>query len=112
MTRAKYRRLELQIRIPLGRYFIITLLVVVFTNCIAFVHAGFAAVNLLLASALCYVYFKRAVPVRFPVPLSVVFMVLITVCSFPSIMLTILLVVSFGLCFTGKLDWNELAATL
>ena len=39
-------------------------------------------------------------------------MVLITVCSFPSIMLTILLVVSFGLCFTGKLDWNELAATL
>ena len=112
MTRAKYRRLELQIRIPLGRYFIITLLVVVFTNCIAFVHAGFAAVNLLLASALSYVYFKRAMPVRFSKTVSVFYLVLITVCSFPSIMLTILLVVSFGLCFTGKLDWNELAATL
>ena len=110
--RIKRMRLKQQARIPFGRFAVVSLLVVVFTNCIAFVHAGFAAVNLLLASALCYVYFKRAVPVRFPVPLSVVFMVLITVCSFPSIMLTILLVVSFGLCFTGKLDWNELAETL
>lgn len=110
--RTKRRRLKQQARIPLGRFAVITLLVVVFTNCIAFVHAGFAAVNLLLASALCHVYFKRAMPVRFSKTVSVFYLVLITVCSFPSIMLTILLVVSFGLCFTGKLDWNELAETL
>ena len=110
--RIKRMRLKQQARIPFGRFAVITLLVVLLVNCIAFVHAGFAAVNLLLASALCYVYFNRAVPVRFPVPLSVVFMVLITVCSFPSILMTILLVISFDLCFTGKLDWNELSVTL
>ena len=108
----KRRQLKQQARIPFGRFAVVSLLVVVFTNCIAFVHAGFAAVNLLLASALCYVYFNRAVPVRFSKTVSVFYLVLITVCSFLSIMLTILLVCSFGLCFTGKLDWNELAATL
>ncbi len=110
--RTKRRQLKQQARIPFGRFAVVSLLVVVFTNCIAFVHAGFAAVNLLLASALCYVYFNRAVPVRFSKTVSVFYLVLITVCSFLSIMLTILLVCSFGLCFTGKLDWNELAATL
>ena len=77
MTRAKYRRLELQIRIPLGRYFIITLLVVVLVNCLTFVHVGFAVANILLALSLWF-----------------------------------LLGFSFALCFAGKLDWNELAATL
>ena len=110
--RTKRRQLKQQARIPFGRFAVVSLLVVVFTNCIAFVHAGFAAVNLLLASALCYVYFNRAVPVRFSKTVSVFYLVLITVCSFLSIMLTILLVCSFGLCLTGKLDWNELAATL
>ena len=110
--RTKRRRLKQQARIPFGRFAVVSLLAVLLVNCLVFVHAGFAAVNLLLVSALCYVYFKRAVPVRFPVPLSVVFMVLITVCSFPSILMTILLVISFGLCFTGTLDWNELAETL
>ena len=110
--RTKRRRLKQQARIPFGRFAVVSLLAVLLVNCIAFVHAGFAAVNLLLASALCYVYFNRAVPVRFSKTVSVFYLVLITVCSFLSIMLTILLVVSFGLCFTGKLDWNELAETL
>ena len=110
--RIKRMRLKQQARIPFGRFAVVSLLAVLLVNCIAFVHAGFAAVNLLLASALSYVYFKRAMPVRFSKTVSVFYLVLITVCSFPSIMLTILLVCSFGLCFTGKLAWNELAATL
>ena len=110
--RTNRRRLKQPEKIPFGKFVVVTLLAVVLVNCLAFVHAGFAAVNLLLASALSYVYFKRAMPVRFSKTVSVFYLVLITVCSFPSIMLTILLVCSFGLCFTGKLDWNELAATL
>ena len=112
MTRAKYRRLERQVRIPLGRYFIITLLAVVLVNCLAFVHAGFAVANILLALSLCFMYFKRAVPVRFRKSVSAVYLVLITVFSVPSLFLTLLLAFSFALCFAGKLDWNELAATL
>lgn len=112
MTRAKYRRLELQIRIPLGRYFIITLLAVILVNCLAFVHAGFAVANILLALSLCFVYLKRAVPVRFRKSVSAVYLVLITVFNLPSLLLTFLLGFSFALCFAGKLDWNELAATL
>ena len=85
------RRLKDRARIPFGRFAVVTLLAVLLVNCLVFVHAGFAAVNLLLASALCYVYFNRAVPVRFSKTVSVFYLVLITVCSFPSIMLTILL---------------------
>lgn len=112
MTRAKYRRLELQIGIPLGRYFIITLLAVVLVNCLAFVHAGFAVANILLALAFCFVYFKLALPVRFRKSVSAIYLMLITVFNLPSILLTLLLSFSFALCFAGKLDWNELAATL
>ena len=112
MTRAKYRRLERQARVPLGKYFVITLLAVVLVNCLAFVHAGFAVANILLALSLCFMYFKRAVPVRFRKSVSAVYLVLITVFSVPSILLTLLIAFSFALCFAGKLDWNELAATL
>ena len=112
MTRAKYRRLERQARVPLGKYFVITLLAVIFVNCLAFVHAGIVVANILLALSLCFVYFKRAVPVRFRKSVSAVYLVLITVFSVPSLFLTLLLAFSFALCFAGKLDWNELAATL
>lgn len=110
--RIKRMRLKQQARIPFGRFAVVSLLAVLLVNCIAFVHAGFAAVNLLLASALSYVYFKRAVPVRFRKSVSAVYLVLITVFSVPSILLTLLIAFSFALCFAGKLDWNELAATL
>ena len=110
--RMKTRRLERQARDPLGKYYVITLLVVVLVNCLTFVHVGFAVANILLALSLCFVYFKRAVPVRFRKSVSAVYLVLITVFSVPSILLTLLIAFSFALCFAGKLDWNELAATL
>ena len=110
--RTNRRRLKQPKKIPFGKFVVVTLLAVVLVNCLAFVHAGFAVANILLALSLCFVYFKRAVPVRFRKSVSAVYLVLITVFSVPSILLTILLAFSFALCFAGKLDWNELAATL
>ena len=105
-------RLKQQARIPFGKFVVVTLLAVVLVNCLAFVHAGFAVANILLALSLCFMYFKRAVPVRFRKSVSAVYLVLITVFSVPSILLTLLIAFSFALCFACKLDWNELAATL
>lgn len=110
--RTNRRRLKQPKKIPFGKFVVVTLLAVVLVNCLAFVHAGFAVANILLALSLCFVYFKRAVPVRFRKSVSAVYLVLITVFNLPSILLTILLAFSFALCFAGKLDWNELAATL
>ena len=75
--RMKTRRLERQARVPLGKYFVITLLAVIFVNFLAFVHAGIVVANILLASAFYFVYFKRAVPVRFRKSVSAVYLVLI-----------------------------------
>ena len=110
--RTNRRRLKQPEKIPLGKFVVVTLLAVVLVNCLAFVHAGFAVANILLALSLCFMYFKRAVPVRFRKSVSAVYLVLITVFSVPSILLTLLIAFSFALCFAGKLDWNELAATL
>ena len=110
--RTNRRRLKQPEKIPLGKFVVVTLLAVVLVNCLAFVHAGFAVANILLALSLCFVYFKRAVPVSFRKSVSAVYLVLITVFSVPSILLTLLIAFSFALCFAGKLDWNELAATL
>ena len=110
--RTNRRRLKQPKKIPFGKFVVVTLLAVVLVNCLAFVHAGFAVANILLALSLCFVYFKRAVPVRFRKSVSAVYLVLITVFSVPSILLTLLIAFSFALCFAGKLDWNELAATL
>lgn len=110
--RTNRRRLKQPEKIPFGKFVVVTLLVVVLVNCLTFVHVGFAVANILLASAFCFVYFKRAVPVRFRKSASAFYLVLITVFNLPSILLTLLLAFSFALCFAGKLDWNELAATL
>ena len=110
--RTNRRRLKQPKKIPFGKFVVVTLLAVVLVNCLAFVHAGFAVANILLALSLCFMYFKRAVPVRFRKSVSAVYLVLITVFNLPSILLTLLLAFSFALCFAGKLDWNELAATL
>ena len=110
--RTNRRRLKQPEIIPFGKFVVVTLLAVVLVNCLAFVHAGFAVANILLALSLCFMYFKRAVPVRFRKSVSAVYLVLITVFSVPSLFLTLLLAFSFALCFAGKLDWNELAATL
>ena len=110
--RINRRRLKQPEKIPFGKFVVVTLLAVVLVNCLAFVHAGFAVANILLALSLCFMYFKRAVPVRFRKSVSAVYLVLITVFSVPSILLTLLIAFSFALCFACKLDWNELAATL
>ena len=110
--RKNRRRLKQPEKIPFGKFVVVTLLAVVLVNCLAFVHAGFAVANILLALSLCFMYFKRAVPVRFRKSVSAVYLVLITVFSVPSILLTLLIAFSFALCFACKLDWNELAATL
>lgn len=110
--RTNRRRLKQPGRIPFGKFVVVTLLAVVLVNCLAFVHAGFAVANILLALSLCFVYFKRAVPVRVRKTASAIYLVLITVFSLPSIIMMILLSFSFALCFAGKLDWNELAASL
>ena len=110
--RTNRRQLKQSGKIPFGKFVVVTLLAFVLVNCLAFVHAGFAVANILLALSLCFMYFKRAVPVRFRKSVSAVYLVLITVFSVPSILLTLLIAFSFALCFAGKLDWNELAATL
>jgi len=110
--RTNRRRLKQPKKIPFGKFVVVTLLAVVLVNCLAFVHAGFAVANILLALSLCFVYFKRAVPVRFRKSVSAVYLALITVFNLPSLLLTFLFGFSFALCFAGKLDWNELAATL
>jgi hypothetical protein len=53
------RRLKQQEKIPFGKFAVGTLLAVVFFDCLAFVHAGLSAANLLLSAALCIVYFKK-----------------------------------------------------
>ena len=110
--RTNRRQLKQSGKIPFGKFVVVTLLAVALVNCLAFVHAGFAVANILLALSLCFVDFKRAVPVRFRKSASAVYLVLITVFNLPSIIMMILLSFSFALCFAGKLDWNELAATL
>ena len=70
--RTNRRRLKQPEKIPFGKFVVVTLLAVVLDNCLAFVHAGFAVANILLALSLCFMYFKRAVPVRFRKSVSAV----------------------------------------
>ena len=94
---AKQKRLIKQSNIPFGRCVAVSVLTSVVSNALAFVHAGLAVANLFLASVLCAICFKRAGMVVF---------------NLPSVLMTALLVFSVALCLTGRLNWNELAATL
>ena len=58
--RMKTRRLERQARVPLGKYFVITLLAVIFVNCLAFVHAGIVVANIACFSILFCVFQARS----------------------------------------------------
>ena len=109
---AKQKRLIKQSNIPFGRCVAVSVLTSVVSNALAFVHAGLAVANLFLASVLCAICFKRAGLKRFRRSALTAYLVLIVISNLPSVMMSALLVFSFALCFVGRLDWNELAATL
>jgi len=111
IMKMKHKSLLQQNKIQWGRYAVVTLLSVILINGLALIHAGFSAANLLLLVVFCVTYFKYAVPNKFRKTISGLYLVCLIVCSLPSVLLTFLLAVSFALCFAGRLDWNELAAT-
>ena len=96
---AKQKRLIKQSNIPVS-------------NALAFVHAGLAVANLFLASVLCAICFKRAGLKRFRRSALTAYLLLMVVFNLPSVLMTALLVFSVALCLAGRLNWNELAATL
>ena len=110
--RTKSKRLIKQSNISFGRCIAVSVLSSVVSNALVFVHAGLSVVNIVLAIALCVIYFKFARPKRFKKFTSAINLILMTVFNLPSILMSALLVFSFALCFVGSLDWNELAATL
>ena len=110
--RTKSKRLIKQSNISFGRCIAVSVLASVVSNALVFVHAGLSVVNIVLAIALCVIYFKFARPKRFQKFTSAIHLILMTVFNLPSILMSALLVFSFALCFVGSLDWNELAATL
>ena len=110
--RTKQKPLIKQSNIPFGRCVAVSIVASFISNTLAFVHAGIAVANLVLATALCVIYFKFARPKRFQKFASAIYLILMTVFNLPSILMNALLVFSFALCFVGRLDWNELAATL
>ena len=110
--RTKSKRLIMQSNISLGRCFAASIMASIISNALAFVHAGLSVVNIIRAIALCVIYFKFSRTKRFQKFTSAIYLILITVFNLPSILMSALLVFSFALCFVGRLDWNELAATL
>lgn len=110
--RMKSTRITKQSNIPYGRCVAVSILVSFISNILALFHASVSAVNLILAAALCIVCFKRVRVKSFQRLAMTIHFLLIIILNLPSIMMTTLLVLSFVLCFAGRLDWNELAATL
>ena len=109
---AKQKRLIKQCDIPFGRCVAVSVLTSVVSNALAFVHAGLAVSNLFLASVLCAICFKRAGLKRFRRSALTAYLLLMVVFNLPSVLMTALLVFSVALCLAGRLNWNELAATL
>ena len=110
--RTKSKRLIKQSNISFGRCIAVSVLVSVVSNALVFVHAGLSVVNIVLVIALCSICFKRAGLKRFRRLALTAYLVLIVISNLPSVLMSALLVFSFALCFAGRLDWNELAATL
>ena len=110
--RTKSKRLIKQSNISFGRCIAVSVLASVVSNALVFVHAGLSVVNIVLAIALCSICFKRAGLKRFRRLALTAYLLLMVVSNLPSILMTALLAFSVALCFAGRLDWNELAATL
>ena len=96
---AKQKRLIKQSNIPFGR-------------CVAVSVLTSVVSNLFLASVLCAICFKRAGLKRFRRLALTAYLLLMVVFNLPSVLMTALLVFSVALCLAGRLNWNELAATL
>ena len=56
--RTKPKPLIKQSNISIGRYIAVSALASVVSNALVFVHAGLSVVNIVLAIALCVIYFK------------------------------------------------------
>ena len=125
--RTKSKRLIKQSNISFGRCIAVSVLASVVSNALVFVHAGLSVVNIVLAVfvhaglsvvnivlaiALCSICFKYARLKRFRRLALTAYLFLIVISNLPSVLMSALLVFSFALCFVGRLDWNELAATL
>ena len=110
--RTKPKPLIKQSNIPFRRCIAVSVLASVVSNALVFVHAGLSVVNIVLAIALCSICFKRAGLKRFRRSALTAYLLLMVVFNLPSVLMTALLVFSVALCFVGRLDWNELAATL
>ena len=110
--RTKSKRLIEQSNISFGRCFAVSVLASFVSNAFAFIHAGLSVVNIVLAIALCSICFKRAGLKRFRRLALTAYLFLIVISNLPSVLMSALLVFSFARCFVGRLDWNELAATL
>lgn len=110
--RAKQQRLIKQSNISFGRCVAVSIMASIISNTLAFVHAGIAVANLVLATALCVICFNRAGLKRFRRSALTAYLLLMVVFNLPSVLMTALLVFSVALCLAGRLNWNELAATL
>ena len=110
--RAKQQRLIKQSNIPFGRCVAVSIMASIISNTLAFVHAGVAVANLVLATALCVICFNRAGLKKFRRSALTAYLLLMVVFNLPSVLMTALLVFSVVLCLAGRLNWNELAATL
>ena len=110
--RAKQQRLIKQSNIPFGRCVAVSIMASIISNALVFVHAGLSVVNIVLAIALCSICFKRAGLKRFRRSALTAYLLLMGVFNLPSVLMTALLVFSVALCLAGRLNWNELAATL
>ena len=110
--RTKSKWLIKQSNISFGRCIAVSVMASIISNALVFVHAGLSVVNIVLAIALCSICFKRAGLKRFRRLALTAYLFLIVISNLPSVLMSALLVFSFALCFVGRLDWNELAATL
>ena len=75
--RTKSKRLIKQSNISFGHCIAVSVLVSVVSNALVFVHAGLSVVNIVLAIALCVIYFKFARPKRFQKFTSAIYLILI-----------------------------------
>ena len=110
--RTKPKPLIKQSNIPFRRCIAVSVLASFVSNALVFVQAGLSVVNIVLAIALCSICFKRAGLKRFRRLALTAYLVLIVISNLPSVPMSALLVFSFAQYFVGRLDWNELAATL
>lgn len=90
--KAKQQRLIKQFNIPFGRCFAVSIIASIISNALAFVHAGLSVVNIVLATALCFICFKRAGLKRFRRPALTAYLILMVVFNLPSVLMTVFVI--------------------